>query len=121
MCTLDLFSSEKLSGKRILNSYIISDSPIEYCKKIIDMPEFKPSEIRLSLEGEEMQPNRRFLVSSLDELINLSKNEIVDSCVFEGSYNGEEAGICVDYGLMMINVVSEDSEVIEAIKKNLER
>lgn len=120
MGIFDLFRSETLSGKRIRNSYKISGSPIEYCKKIINMPGFNQSKIRLNIEGEEMQPNRKVLISSLGDLIRLSKEENISSCTFKGTYNGKPADIVVDYGLKMINVVSEDSKIIETITRNLE-
>ena len=114
---LDLFRAESLSGKRKRWSYKLSDLPIDWCKKIMTLADFNPNKIRLTLEGEEMQPDKKVMISSFAELLSFEQKFDISSCLFKGSYHGNPVGIVVDFGLKMLTVVAEDSECIESIIK----
>ncbi len=120
MGIIDLLRTESLSGKRTRNSYKLSGSPVDYCKKIMSLAGFSHDKVRLTLEGEEMQPDKKVLISSFTELIPFAKKSNISSCLFKGSYHGNPVDIVVDYGLKTLNVVAEDSKVVESIKKELE-
>lgn len=120
MGMFDLFRTEALSGKRIRNSYIMNILPLECCKKIMSITELTHNKIRLTLEGEEMRPDRRVSISSFAELLRFTEEADASLCLFKCLYKGRSVDIVVDFGLKMLNIASEDSEVIESIKNILE-
>ena len=114
---MDLFRAESLSGKRTRWSYKLIDSPIDWCEKIMTLADFNPNKVRLTIEGEEMQPDKRVIVSSFAELLSFTKKYNISSCLFKGSYHGNPVDIVVDFGLKTLYIVAEDSECIESIIK----
>lgn len=120
MGIIDLFRTESLSGNRIRSSYKISGSPNNYCEKLMNLAGFSRDKVRLTLEGEEMQPDKKVMISSFAELLPFTKKSNISSCLFKGSYHGNPVDIVVDYGLKTLNVVAEDSKTVELVKKELE-
>jgi hypothetical protein len=120
MGIIDLLRTEPLSDKRTRNSYKISGSPIDYCKKLMSLAGFSRGKVRLTLEGEEMLPDKKVIISSFEELLPFAKKSNISSCLFKGSYQGNPVDIVVDYGLKTLHVVAEDSKIVDSIKKELE-
>lgn len=120
MEVFDFFRSENLSEKRIRNSYKINGSSFECCKNIMNLEEFVQDKVRLTLEGEEMQPDKKVRISLFSELLSFNAASKISSCLFQGMFQGKPIDIVVDYGLKTLNVVSEDLALIEAFKKELE-
>lgn len=81
---------------------------------------FYKDKVRLAIEGEEMKPDKKVIISSFAELLTFTKKSNVSSCLFKGLYNGEHVEILVDFGMKILNVVVEDIKAIDMIKNALE-
>lgn len=121
MGMFDLFRTEPLSNNKKRNLYKMRGVlPIDCCKKIMDGKWFACEEIRLTLAGEEMEPDTRLSVSSFEEILSYSKQSDVSSCLFRGLYKGKNVSIVVDFGMTMLYVASEDPETIKSVINELE-
>lgn len=120
MGMIDLLRKESLSGKRMRNVYKIGGSPVDFCGKLMNINGFSKDKVRLTIEGEEMKPDKKVIISSFAELLPFTKKSNVSSCLFKGLYNGEPVEILVDFGMKMLNVVAEDTKAVDMIKKALE-
>jgi len=116
----ELLRSENLSGDRTRSCYKISQSPVDLSKKVMGLSEFGIDKIRLTIDGEEMQPDKKVLITSVVELLSIHEKCSISSCSFKGTYGGENVEMVVDYGLKMFNIVTEDSSIIQSIIKDLE-
>lgn len=71
------------------------------------------NEVVIKFEPEEMKPHEELKVHSQKELNEKTKNRKISSIKFEGNYNGTALNILVDYGLSLLNILSDSDEVNE--------
>ena len=100
--------------------YSINEPPIDYCRKLFCMEGFVLSETVLDIDTEDRMPTKFVDISSFDELLAHS-NEDINNCVFRGKYMNKEIHISVDFGLERIFIVSDDQSIVDELIKQLDK
>lgn len=109
---MTLFKKEKL-GKKTRSRYKLGTSAKELSRKVFGMKGLEVNEVVIKFEPEEMEPHEELKVHSQKELNEKTKNRKISSIKFEGSYKGTALNILVDYGLSLLNILSDSDEVNE--------
>lgn len=109
---MTLFKKEKL-GKKTRSRYELGTSAKELSRKVFGMKGLEVNEVVIKFEPEEMKPHEELKVHSQKELNEKTKNRKISSIKFEGNYNGTALNILVDYGLSLLNILSDSDEVNE--------
>ena len=120
MCNLEFVRKEVLSEKKIRNVYKSKISFIKLCEKVIQLPEYKKTKIRVTIEGAEMEPDERITLDSFDEIKKIAEKSRVSMILFRGIYNKKEVNIIVDADLEKLIITADDSKVMEDIRGRLE-
>lgn len=100
--------------------YSISEPPIDYCRKLFCVEGFVLSETTLDIYGEEMMPMKFVDISSFDELLAHS-NEDISSCLFNGRYMNREISVVVVFSIERIFIVSDNQSIVDELIKELEK
>lgn len=79
------------------------------------------NEVVIKFEPEEMKPHEELKVYSQKELNEKTKNRKISSIKFEGNYKGTALNILVDYGLSLLNILSDSEETNEYFNNELNR
>ena len=119
MGKLNLYRKDPPFKGRTRNCYRISESPLNFCEKAMNIPGFVCTEIRLTLDGEEMMPSKRVGVFSFNEIIKYDQEEEISSCFFVGHYQDNLLDIVVDFALNSVFIASDSLNVIEIIENEL--
>lgn len=109
---MTLFKKEKL-GKKTRSRYELGTSAKELSRKVFGMKDLQINEVVIKLEPEEMKPHEELKVHSQKELNEKTKNRKISSIKFEGNYKGTTLNILVDYGLSLLNILSDSEEANE--------
>lgn len=117
---MTLFKKEKL-GKKTRSRYELGTSAKELSRKVFRMKGLEVNEVVIKFEPEEMEPHEELKVHSQKELNEKTKNRKISSIKFEGSYKGTALNILVDYGLSLLNILSDSDEVNEYLNIELNK
>lgn len=117
---MTLFRKDKL-GKKTRSRYELDSSTKELSKKIFGLKDMELDEIIVKFEPEEMRPHEEIKVCSQKELHEKTRNKRVSSLRFEGKYKGKALNILIDYGLSLLNILSDSEEINEDINKALNK
>lgn len=120
MKIFELFRTEPLSHGRIRKLYKNAGSSLACCKAIMQLLDFKKQKIRVTIHGEEMQPDRRVNAKSFAEIAEYSETSDISSCFFSGIFKGKEMNIVVDFSLKKLCVISDDETIVVEIEKQME-
>ncbi len=120
MSMLKLFRKETLSDDKTSCSYILDKSSLGRCQDVSKMKGFLIKAIRVTIEGQEMQPDKKMKVSSWLEISDLAKKSMISSCLFKGIFDEMNIEIVVDFDNKKIKIISNDSKIIEKVKNKLE-
>ena len=112
MNNLYLIRIESLSKNRKRFIYKIEKGYIyEYCRRIFNFREIYFEKIRLTLEGEELQPNKKVFIYSFEEFILYNLDYNVSSCLFKGEYFKNLVEILIDFETESLNIVVDNNNV----------
>lgn len=100
--------------------YSISEPPIDYCRKLFCVEDFILSKTVLDIDIGDRIPIKFVYISSFDELLAHS-NEDISSCLFKGRYMNKEIRVVVEFGLERIFIVSEDQSIVDELIKQLDK
>ena len=117
---MTLFTKDKL-GKKIRSRYELDCSAERIIQKIFELKGMELDEIIVKFDPEEMKPHEEIKVYNQKELYEKTKNRKISSIKFEGSYKGTALNILVDYGLSLLNILSDSDEVNEDFNNELNR
>ncbi len=129
MAILELFGSEDSPQGGKLNCYTANASSMMCCEALFDLSKgvgkLHLTEVWVTIAGEEMEPDEDIQVSSFSEIVQLNKglpdeDSPIASCSFDGDYVGEEVSVCVDFDLETVNIASDNENVTDALKTDLE-
>lgn len=117
---MTLFKKEKL-GKKTRSRYELGTSAKELSRKVFEMKGLEVNEVVIKFEPEEMKPHEELKVYSQKELNEKTKNRKISLIKFEGNYKGTALNILVDYGLSLLNILSDSEETNEYFNNELNR
>ena len=117
---MTLFKKEKL-GKKTRSRYELGTSAKELSRKVFGIKGLEVSEVIIKFEPEEMEPHEEVKVHSQKELNEKTKNGKVSSLKFDGNYKGTALNILVDYGLSLLNILSDSEEANEDFNTELNK
>lgn len=117
---MTLFKKEKL-GKKTRSRYELGTSAKELSRKVFGMKGLEVSEVIIKFEPEEMKPHEEVKVHSQKELNEKTKNRKVSSLKFDGNYKGTALNILVDYGLSLLNILSDSEKANEDFNTELNK
>ncbi len=100
--------------------YSIDEPPIDYCKKLFCVEGFVFSKIVLDIHIEDRMPMKFVDISSFDELL-VHSNEDISYCAFRGKYMNKEIHVVVEFWCGYIFIVSEDQSIVDELIKQLEK
>lgn len=100
--------------------YSIDEPPIDYCRKLFCVEGFILSETTLNIHIEDRMPMKFVDISSFDELL-VHSNEDISSCLFSGKYMNKEIHVVVEFWCGYIFIVSNDQSIVDALIKQLDK
>lgn len=117
---MTLFKKEKL-GKKTRSRYELGTSAKELSRKVFRMKGLEVNEVVIKFEPEEMKPHEELKVYSQKELNEKTKNRKISSIKFEANYRGTDLNVLVDYGLSLLNILSDSEETNEHLNIELNK
>lgn len=117
---MTLFKKEKL-GEKTRSRYELGTSAKQLSRKVFRMKGLEVNEVVIKFEPEGMKPHEELKVYSQKELNEKTKNRKISSIKFEGNYKGTTLNILVDYGLSLLNILSDSEEANEYLNIELNK
>lgn len=115
---MKLFRKE-IIGNKVRSRYDVSGEVEHYCKKLFSDSIFSSNTVGIKFEPEEMSPILEF-VHNYDEFKKSIEGRKISSVKFVGDYGNSSFSIVLDYGLSLLNILTDSEDVTKSLVERID-
>lgn len=116
---MKLFRKE-IIGDKIRSRYDVSGEVEYYCKKLFHDSIFSSNTVVIKFEPEEMQPHILKFVNGYAEFKNAIGDRKISSVTFVGDYDNSSVTVGLDYGLSLLNILTDSEDVTKSLAERID-
>lgn len=116
---MKLFRKE-IIGNKVRSRYDVSGAVEHYCEKLFSDSIFSSNPIAIKFEPEEMSPHLLKFVNGYDEFKNAIGDRKISSVTFVGDYDNSSVTVGLDYGLSLLNILTDSEDVTKLLVGRLD-
>jgi hypothetical protein len=116
---MKLFRKE-IIGDKIRSRYDVSGEVEHYCKKLFSDSIFSSNTVSIKFEPEEMSPHILEFVHNYDEFKKSTEGIKISSVLFVGDYANSSFSIVLDYGLSLLNILTDSEDVTKSLVERID-
>ena len=115
---MKLFRKE-IIGNKVRSRYDVSGAVEHYCEKLFSDSIFSSNPIAIKFEPEEMMPHITEMVHSYEEFKKSTEGRKISSVKFVGDYDNSSFSVLLDYGLSLLNILTDSEDVTKSLVERL--
>ena len=116
---MKLFKKE-IIGNKVRSRYDVSGEVEHYCKKLFHDSIFSSNTAVIKFEPEEMMPHILEFVHNYDEFKKSTEGRKISSVKFVGDYGNSSFSIVLDYGLSLLNILTDSEDVTKSLAERID-
>ena len=116
---MKLFKKENI-GNKVRSSYDVSGEVEHYCKKLFHDSIFSSNTAVIKFEPEEMMPHMLKFVNGYAEFKNAIGDRKISSVTFVGDYDNSSVTVGLDYGLSLLNILTDSEDVAKSLAERID-
>lgn len=115
---MKLFKKENI-GNKVRSRYDVSGEVEHYCKKLFHDSIFSSNTAVIKFEPEEMMPHILKSVNGYAEFKKFTEGGKISSVKFVGDYDNSSFSVVLDYGLSLLNILTDSEDVTKSLVERL--
>lgn len=116
---MKLFRKE-IIGNKVRSRYDVSGAVEHYCKKLFHDSIFSSNTAVIKFEPEEISPHLLKFVNGYAEFKNAIGDRKISSVTFVGDYDNSSVTVGLDYGLSLLNILTDSEDVTKSLVGRLD-
>ena len=116
---MKLFKKE-IIGNKVRSRYDVSGEVEHYCKKLFSDSTFSSNTVAIKFEPEEMEPHIIEFANNYDEFKKFTEGRKISSVTFVGDYDNSSVTVGLDYGLSLLNILTDREEITESLVERID-
>lgn len=116
---MKLFRKE-IIGNKVRTQYDVSGEVEHYCKKLFSDSIFSSNTAAIKFEPEEMQPHLLKFVNNYSEFKKFTEGRKISSVMFVRDYDNSSFSIVLDYGLSLLNILTDSEDVTKSLVERID-
>ena len=114
-----MFKKENI-GNKVRSRYDVSGEVEHYCKKLFHDSIFSSNTAVIKFEPEEMMPHMLKFVNGYAEFKNAIVDRKISSVTFVGDYDNSSVTVGLDYGLSLLNILTDSEDVTKSLVERID-
>lgn len=110
----------KIIGNEVRTQYDVSGATEHYCRKLFGDSLISTNLVAVKFEPEEMKPHITEMVHNYEELKNVAEGQKISSVKFMGKYNNSSFSVVLDYGLSLLNILTDSEDVTKSLVERID-
>lgn len=116
---MKLFKKE-IVGNKVRTRYDVSGEVEHYCEKLFSDSIFSSNQVIIKFEPEEMTPHIEKVVHGYEEFKQVTEDENISSVKFVGDYDNSSFSVVLDYGLSLLNILTDSEDVTKSLVERID-